>query len=116
MADIDGTLNEVGDSVIPEVTDTVCKLEENGILVGLVSGRSGLMVQKMATLLDINGPLIAENAAIARLSPLSPPLELGYSRQPALAALARLNELYPGRISERWDNSERLSYSLLNPA
>ena len=108
MADIDGTLNEGGDSVIPEVTHTVLQLEAKGILVGLVSGRTGPMLEQMAALLDINGPLIAENGAIARLSPSSPPLDLGYSRQPAAAALARLYELYPGKITERYDNSERL--------
>jgi len=108
MADIDGTLNEGGDEVIPEVTQTVLKLEAKGILVGLVSGRTGPMLQKMAGLLDINGPLIAENGAIARLSPTSTPLELGYSKQPAATALAKLKHLYPGRITERWDNSERL--------
>jgi hydroxymethylpyrimidine pyrophosphatase-like HAD family hydrolase len=108
MADIDGTLNEGGDSVIPEVSQTVLKLEAKGILVGLVSGRTGPMLQKMAALLDINGPLISENGAIARLSPTSAPLELGYSKEPAVAALAKLKALYPGRITERWDNSERL--------
>jgi hydroxymethylpyrimidine pyrophosphatase-like HAD family hydrolase len=108
MADIDGTLNEGGDTVIPEVTETVLKLEAKGILVGLVSGRTGPMLQKMAALLDINGPLIAENGAIARLSPTSAALELGYSRQPATAALAKLYTAYPGQITERWDNSERL--------
>jgi len=108
MADIDGTLNEGGDSVIPEISQTVLKLEEKGILVGLVSGRTGPMLQKMAALLDINGPLISENGAIARLSPTSTPLELGYSKEPAAAALAKLKALYPGKITERWDNRERL--------
>lgn len=108
MADIDGTLNEGGDTVIPQIIEVVLGLEAKGILVGLVSGRTGPMLQKMAALLDINGPLISENGALARLTPSSVPLDLGYSRQPAATALARLYDLYPGKISERWDNNERL--------
>lgn len=108
MADVDGTLNNGGESVIPEIRDAVLKIEARGISVGLVSGRTGPMLQKMADMLEINGPLIAENGAVARLSPVSHPLELGYSKEPAAAALTRLKHLYPGRVTERWDNSERL--------
>jgi hydroxymethylpyrimidine pyrophosphatase-like HAD family hydrolase len=108
MADVDGTLNEGGDTVVPEVSRTVLKLEARGIMVGLVSGRTEPMLQKMAALLNLNGPIIAENGAVARLSPASGMLDLGYSKAPAAAALARLKALYPGRVTGRWDNDERL--------
>lgn len=108
MTDIDGTLTEGGDSLISQVDDAIVKLERKGILVGLVSGRTDSMLQKMAAQLNITGPLIAENGAIARINPSAPLLELGYSRLPANEALAKLYAAYPGQVSERWDNSERM--------
>lgn len=108
MADIDGTLNGGGDDVIPGVIETVRALQAKGIILGLVSGRTVPMIKKMAAILDIDGPFIAENGAVAALSPSSPLLDLGYSRQKALEALAKLRSLYPGKITERRDNNERI--------
>lgn len=108
MADVDGTLNRGGDQVSPDVRDSVRKLQECGITVGLVSGRTGPMLEAMALDLGISGPLIAENGAIARMSVRSDHIELGYSRRPAAEALARLKACFPGRIIEREDNAHRL--------
>ncbi|MBN1689607.1 MAG: HAD hydrolase family protein [Dehalococcoidia bacterium] len=108
MADVDGTLNTGGGQVSPAVRGAVRRLQENGITVGLVSGRTSPMLEEMALDLDIRGPLIAENGAIARMSVQSGHMDLGYSRQPALDALDRLKACYPGRISEREDNAHRL--------
>lgn len=108
MADIDGTLNAGGDEVIFEVITTVQALQARGLIMGLVSGRTVPMIERMMAILGINGPYIAENGAVARSGPSSPLLDLGYSRQPALEALAKLRALYPGKISERRDNKERL--------
>lgn len=108
MADVDGTLNDGSDTVLPEVIDAVRRLELNGISMGLASGRSDPMLMKIAELLQIKGPLIAENGAVARLSPHSDLLDLGYSREPAIEAMSKLKTLYPGQVKERWDNSQRM--------
>jgi len=108
MADVDGTLNDGSDMVLPEVIDAIHELEFNGILMGLASGRSDAMLRKIANLLQIKGPVIAENGAVARLSPNSDLLDLGYSRKPAIEALTKLKDLYPGQVKERWDNSQRM--------
>ncbi len=108
MADVDGTLNNGGDRVSPEVAEAIRLLRQSGITVGLVSGRTDPMLQAMALNVNIDGPLIAENGAVARLTCQSRHVDLGYSRQPALDALAKLKERYPGRIREREDNSDRI--------
>jgi HAD superfamily hydrolase (TIGR01484 family) len=108
MADVDGTLNTGGDQVSPDVSEAVRRLKESGILVGLVSGRTDPMLQAMALKLDMGGPLIAENGAVARLTCQSRHVDLGYSRQSASEALEKLKARYPGKIQEREDNQERL--------
>ncbi len=108
MVDVDGTLNDGGDTLIPEIHRLIRRLEELGLVVGLVSGRTLSRLEKMARDLEITGPIIAENGGIAKLRVGEPLLELGYSRQPALDALEKLKKLYPGAIKEREDNLERL--------
>ncbi|MHB8086102.1 MAG: HAD hydrolase family protein [Dehalococcoidia bacterium] len=108
MTDVDGTLNSGGDELSPEVSQAMHDLKEHGIMVGLVSGRTDPMLVAMASGLDIGGPLIAENGAVARMSYRSALVDLGYSRQPAIHALEKLKIKYPGRIKEREDNAERL--------
>ena len=107
MLDVDGTLNDGGDELVPEIPKLVTKMEEMGIKVGLVSGRTLSRLESMAHFLNISGPIIAENGGLAKVRVDEPLLELGYSRQPALDALAKLNRLYPGQIKEREDNLER---------
>jgi hydroxymethylpyrimidine pyrophosphatase-like HAD family hydrolase len=108
MTDVDGTLNNGGDELSPAVANAMQNLKEHGITVGLVSGRTDPMLVAMARSLDIGGPLIAENGAVARITYKSGLVDLGYSRQPAVEALARLKAKYAGRITEREDNTERL--------
>jgi hydroxymethylpyrimidine pyrophosphatase-like HAD family hydrolase len=108
MTDVDGTLNSGGDELNPAVSHAMQNLKEHGIMVGLVSGRTDPMLVSMSSGLDIGGPLIAENGAVARMTYKSPLVDLGHSRQPALEALKKLNARYPGRIREREDNAERL--------
>lgn len=107
MADVDGTLNDGGDELDPEVQCLIRRLEETGLMVGLVSGRTLSRLESMAGRLGIGGPIIAENGGLAKIKAGEPLLDLGHSRKPAEQALARLKKLYPGRIKEREDNLER---------
>lgn len=108
MADVDGTLTPGGDSVSPLVSQAVRGLEEQGIIVGLVSGRTLPRLDRLARDLDITGPIIAENGGIARLQAGGELIELGYSRRPAIKALQKLKTLFPEAIKEREDNKDRL--------
>jgi len=107
MTDVDGTIT-TGDSISPVVLQAIRRLEEQGIIVGLVSGRTLPRLESLARDLGITGPIIAENGGVARLKVNSGLMDLGYSRQPALEALAKLKALYPDAIKEREDNKDRI--------
>jgi len=107
MTDVDGTLTIDGEHFEPIVAETVGHLQQEGIIVGLVSGRTLPRLERIASLLSTDGPLIAENGGVARLAK-GRLVDLGYSRQPALKALAKLKATFPGAIQELWDNNDRL--------
>jgi phosphoglycolate phosphatase len=107
MADVDGTLTPGGDTLSPGVSEAVRRLEEDGIMVGLVSGRTLAGLEALASDLGTSGPVIAENGGVARLEAGGELVDLGYSRQPAVEALERLKRLFPGAIVEREDNKDR---------
>ena len=107
MTDVDGTLVSSGDSVSPAVAGAISNLQEQGISVGFVSGRTLPRLVSMALYLGIGGPIIAENGGVARLSADGEFVDLGYSRQPAFEALEKLKRLFPDAISEREDNKDR---------
>ncbi|MBT3362101.1 MAG: HAD hydrolase family protein [Chloroflexi bacterium] len=107
MTDVDGTLLEDGDELIPEVTQSIQRLESLGIAVGLVSGRHMPELEGMATVLGISGPLIAENGGLAKLTANSDLFPLGYSREPAQRAFEKLQRLFPDSIRGRQDNEQR---------
>ena len=107
MTDVDGTLLAKGNTLSHEVSEALHSLQKAGIIIGLVSGRTLSLLESMSDDLNLTGPIIAENGAIAKLSPDASLIELGYSRQPAIDALNKLKVLYPGAIREREDNSER---------
>jgi len=108
MTDIDGTITQGGDSISPPVVEAIRRLEEGGIMVGLVSGRALPRLECLASDLGISGPIIAENGGIAKLKTGAELVALSYSREPALRALARLKRLFPDAIEEREDNRYRL--------
>lgn len=108
MTDVDGTLTAGDGSIDPSVPGAVRRLEEAGIAVGLVSGRTLARLDALADRLVASGPIIAENGGAARTAPGSDLVDLGYSRQPSLDALELLKSLYAGRIRERADNAVRL--------
>lgn len=108
MTDVDGTLTNGSDSTSSLVVEAVRRLEEGGVMVGLVSGRTLPGLESLALDLGISGPIIAENGGVAKLKVGGELLDLGYSRKPALEALAKLKTLFPGAIEEREDNRYRL--------
>lgn len=108
MTDVDGTLTNGGDSPSSLVVEAVRRLEEGGVMVGLVSGRTLPGLESLALDLGISGPIIAENGGVAKLKVGGELLDLGYSRKPALEALAKLKTLFPDAIEEREDNRYRL--------
>ena len=107
MTDVDGTLLAAGNTLSQEVGEALYLLQQTGITIGLVSGRTLSLLETMSKEFNLTGPIIAENGAIAKLSPGSEMMELGFSRQPAIDALKKLKDLYPGAIREREDNAER---------
>jgi hydroxymethylpyrimidine pyrophosphatase-like HAD family hydrolase len=108
MTDVDGTLTSKDDTISPAVFEVVHHLEKLGIIVGLVSGRTLSGLESLAHRLNISGPIIAENGAIAKLEVDSELIESGYSRKSSKEALKKLQLLYPGSIRGREDNAERL--------
>jgi hydroxymethylpyrimidine pyrophosphatase-like HAD family hydrolase len=108
MTDVDGTLSLDGERFDPTVADAVRHLRESGITVGLVSGRTVPRLESVAESVGADGPLIAENGAVAKLRPKGELIGLGYSRQPAMAAMVKLKEAFPGAIYELYDNIDRL--------
>lgn len=108
MTDVDGTITLDGEHFEPVVTECVARLQSDGIVVGLVSGRDLPRLEKIASLLATQGPLIAENGAVARLTPTGALVDLGYSRLASLEAVAKLKSAFPGAIVELDDNRNRL--------
>jgi hypothetical protein len=108
MSDVDGTLSLDGEHFDPIVAEAVQRLQEGGIIVGLVSGRTVPRLESVAECVGIDGPLIAENGGVAKLAPSGEVIDLGYSRQPAVEAVGRLKTAFPGAIHELPDNKDRL--------
>ncbi len=108
MTDVDGTLLSSGEHVAQEVVDAISGLHEQGIIVGLVSGRTIPRLEKLSSFAGTDGPLIAENGGSAKLKAGGELADLGYSRRPALEALEKLKKLFPDAITEKEDNKDRL--------
>jgi hydroxymethylpyrimidine pyrophosphatase-like HAD family hydrolase len=108
MTDVDGTLSADGESFDPAVAEVVLRLRETGITVGLVSGRTVPRLESVAECVGAKGPLIAENGAVAKLSPRGDLISLGYSRRPALEAVSTLKASFPDAIHELFDNKDRI--------
>lgn len=108
VTDVDGTLVSGGDCLTPTVLETAHRLEDEGIIVGLASGRTLPRLESLAKDLGITGPIIAENGGIAKLKANGGLVNLGYRRQPAVRAFEKLRRLFPDAIEEREDNRQRL--------
>ncbi len=107
MTDVDGTLTLDGEHFDAAVAECIARLQDDCILVGLVSGRDLPRLERIVSLVGANGPLIAENGGVARLTPAGRLVDLGYSRKPALEAVARLKMTFPEAITELDDNKNR---------
>jgi hypothetical protein len=108
MSDVDGTLTDESDSISSVVSESIRRLEDGGVIVGLVSGRTLPGLESLANDLGISGPIIAENGGVARLKVNGEFVDMGYSRKPALEALEKLRTLFPDAIEEREDNRYRM--------
>lgn len=108
MTDVDGTMTTGDGSLSHAAVEAVRQLEQQGITVGLVSGRTLSGLEFLARDFGISGPIIAENGGVAKLRVDSEIVNLGYSRQPAIQALNKLKSLFPAAIQEREDNKDRL--------
>jgi hydroxymethylpyrimidine pyrophosphatase-like HAD family hydrolase len=108
MTDVDGTLTDESDSISSVVSGSIRRLEDDGVIVGLVSGRTLPGLESLASDLEISGPIIAENGGVARLNIHSKLLDMGHSRKPALEALEKIRTLFPDAIEEREDNKFRM--------
>ncbi len=107
MTDVDGTITSGDSSFSPAVMSAIQHLETDGAIVGLVSGRDLANLDDFAKKLGVSGPLIGENGAVARMRHGEGLVELGFSQKPALAALAKLQELFPGAIEAGEWNKRR---------
>lgn len=113
MSDVDGTLT-IDESPEPSTTRMLQTLEQSGISVGLVSGRTLPRLEKIALPLGITGPIIAENGGVAKLNLNDGLIDLGYSRDPVANVFTKLRRLFPGHFVELPDNNDRtidLSFS-----
>lgn len=120
MTDIDGTLTsgeglKPGESRFrPKVAEVIRRLEENGIMVGFASGRNIPDLERYARELNASGPLIAENGALAKITPGGELIDLGFRRDAVTAALEKLNRLFPGAIeSGQWNNTRQVDLIIL---
>ncbi len=107
MTDVDGTLTADGEHFCSDIVNMFDRLKKYGLIIGLVSGRTLPRLQKVTRLLGTDGPLIAENGGVAQLAIGKETINLGYSRQPAFEAVAKLKTVFPAKISEREDNIYR---------
>lgn len=108
VTDVDGTMTTAEDSMSLAALEAVRRLEEQGVVVGLASGRALPRLESVAQRAGITGPIIAENGGIAKLTKDDQLADLGYSRQPAVRALEKLKGLFPQAIEETEDDKFRL--------
>lgn len=108
VTDVDGTMTTAEDSMSLAALEAVRRLEEQGIVVGLASGRALPRLESVAQRAGITGPIIAENGGVAKLTRDDQLADLGYSRQPAVRALEKLKGLFPQAIEETEDDKFRL--------
>ena len=82
MTDVDGTItstSKLDGRFSGDVLRSFRLLEEQGVTVGLVSGRNMSDLDGYAEKFNISGPLIGENGAVARIQKGKELVELGVS-------------------------------------
>ena len=120
MTDIDGTITSGAGlkrdehSFSPKVADVIRRFEASGVMVGFVSGRNIPDLEIYARELNITGPLIAENGALAKVKPGAELIELGFKRDAVTIALEKLNVLFPGAIENgQWNHTRAVDLILV---
>ena len=107
MTDVDGTLTSGDGSFSSEVQEAVRSLEIQGIAVGLISGRGLYKLESFAEMLEISGPVIAENGGVAKINKEGDLLDLGYDQDAAREILEKLRRLFPHSIEDGEWNKQR---------
>lgn len=120
MTDIDGTITSGAGlkrgehSFNPKVADVIRRFEASGVTVGFVSGRNIPDLEIYARELNISGPLVAENGALAKTKRGAELIELGFKRNVVAAQLAKLNALFPGAIENgQWNYTRAVDLILV---
>jgi len=112
MTDVDGTItstSKLDGRFSGDVMRSFRLLEEQGIIVGLVSGRNMNDLDGYAEKFNISGPLIGENGAVARIRKGGGLIDLGVSQKPAIEALEKLERLFPDAIQAgEWNKSRTM--------
>lgn len=111
ITDIDGTITDHHGRLDAGAVRCLRELEEQGVPVGLVSGRPYPMVAMLGEYLGLSGPLIAENGGALRFR--DERRQLG-ARGIPLDAIARLAQVLP--IRPAWDNEWRVSDCAIEPS
>jgi len=106
--DIDGTLTGPDGVIRSAAARAVHDIEAHGIPVCLLSGRTIDTVEDVARRLQTTGFLVGEDGGVAKRRVGATLTDLGYSRRPALNALAILRATLGDRIQETEDNQCRL--------
>ena len=100
MTNVDGTITTDGDSissigfrVIRHLEELIRHLEEQGIIVGLVSGRPLPELESLAHDLGITGSIIAENGGVTKLKVNGRLMDLGAGHMEQSVGTGLLNYL-----------------------
>ncbi len=120
MTDIDGTITsgaslKIGEGRFdPRIAGVIRRLQEDNIMVGFVSGRNIADLEMYASDLNVTGPIIAENGALAKTRPGGELIDLGFKREVVAAALQKLYTLFPGAIeSGEWNKTRTIDLIIM---
>jgi hydroxymethylpyrimidine pyrophosphatase-like HAD family hydrolase len=108
MTDVDDTITSADGSFCPQVRSSIARLKEQGLLVGLISGRNMASLEICARDLNINGPLISENGGQIRLHLDGANLFFGH-QEIVLKAYDKLKLCYGDAINGGDWNNERVT-------
>lgn len=112
MTDVDDTITAADGSFSDSLKKILAQIQQEGILVGLISGRNMADLQACAVELDISGPLVAENGGQVRFKPESRVIYFG-NQEIVDQDLKRLKERFGSDIVDGDWNRERLTDKII---